>query len=68
MNEYIKLIKEILFQPRAFQSDYCRYNAYLVAEAASRGHISCVVQGERKNRWYVTKKGLGFLRHHNIEV
>lgn len=68
MNEYLKILREILLNPRTFQCDFVRYQAALIAEMASRGHISCVIQGMPKSRWYVTRKGLGFLRHNRIEV
>lgn len=68
MDKYLKLLLEVHAHPKAFQSDYARYNAYLIAEAASRGHITSVVNGIPVGRWYVTTEGLLFLQHNGIEV
>lgn len=40
MSEYLKVLAAIKGCPKSFQSNYVRNNAALVAEAASRGHIS----------------------------
>lgn len=68
MGQYLEMLKDILFRPKHFQSDFCRYNAALVAEAASRGHISSVVQGAPKGKWFITKAGLEMLEDNNVEV
>lgn len=41
------------------QSDYCRYNAKMIAEMASRGHITCIDKTTRLagNRWLLTRSG-----------
>jgi hypothetical protein len=44
------------------QSDFARENAFIIAEAASRGHISSVLSGTATNSWYVTIKGFTLLK------
>lgn len=41
------------------QSDYCRFNARMIAEMASRGHITSFNRHIRQagNRWYLTPSG-----------
>lgn len=41
------------------QSDYCRYNSKMIAEMASRGHITCIDKTTRLagNRWFLTSEG-----------
>ena len=55
MNEYLKRLREIQKKPRHVQSDYARYNAAWIAEAATRGHIGFY------GLWYLTKSGMDFL-------
>lgn len=62
MNSYLKVLYEIYTKPRNLQSDFARYNAQLVAEAASRGHISCIIAGVATNKWYITIGGAEFLK------
>lgn len=61
MNQYLKFLYEIYTNPRHLQSDYCRYNAKFVAEAASRGHITSLLAGISVNKWYITIGGMEFL-------
>lgn len=63
MTEYVNFLKYIkLFTPK-FQSDYCRYNAKLVAEAASRGHISCIDWNHQAtSKWKLTHLGYDVLK------
>lgn len=68
MNEYLKVLLECHKHPKAFQSDYARQYASYIAEAASRGHISCVLNGLPTVRWYVTTEGLKFLNDNGMEV
>lgn len=67
MNELLFVIHTIRLHPRYLQSDFCRYNAFAVAEAASRGYISSVCHGEAYNRWFVTKKGLELLQEEGYD-
>lgn len=63
MNDYIKVLQAIKGCPKTFQSNYVRNNASLVAEAASRGHISCLgADGRNQGAWEVTALGALFLQ------
>ena len=44
------------------QSDFAREHAFIIAEAASRGHISSVLSGAATNSWYVTANGFKLLK------
>lgn len=57
MNEYLKVLHALYMNPRHLQSDFARYNAKIIAEAASRGHITCLLAGIATNKWYLTIKG-----------
>lgn len=62
MSEYLKLLSAFKHYPRAFQANYCRHNANLVAEAASRGHITCLdAKGRSLGVWEITAQGTKFL-------
>jgi len=61
LNKYLEVLRELYKQPRKLQSDFCRYNAFQIAEAASRGHIASVHGGFAANRWSITQEGLRFL-------
>lgn len=65
MSDYLKVLLAIKRQPKTFQSNYVRQYADLVAEAASRGHISCL-NGEGRNNgaWELTALGVSFLYCH----
>lgn len=63
MSEYLKVIAAIKACPKTFQSNYVRLHAALVAEAASRGHISCLTtSGRNGGAWEVTASGVRFLK------
>lgn len=63
MSDYLKVLQAIKSCPKTFQSNYVRNNASLVAEAASRGHISCLsVDGRNAGAWEVTGSGVEFLK------
>ncbi len=61
MNDYIKVLKAIELQPKAFQGNHFRRHAPLYAEAASRGHISCLIDGINTNLWRISLSGKSFL-------
>lgn len=62
MSDYLKVLQAIKSCPKSFQSNYVRNNASLVAEAASRGHISCLTTGGRNaGLWEITASGVMFL-------
>ena len=62
MSEYLKILAAIKSCPKSFQSNYVRNNASLVAEAASRGHLSCLTaNGRNAGAWEITAAGVEFL-------
>lgn len=63
MHQYIKFLTHIrLFHPK-LQADFCRENAKLIAESASRGHITSLnFWGEATNRWELTYKAYDILK------
>lgn len=62
MSDYLKVLAGIKSCPKSFQSNYVRNHAALVAEAASRGHISCLTVGGRNGgAWEITTSGVRFL-------
>ena len=62
MSEYLRVLAALKSCPKSFQSNYVRNNSALVAEAASRGHISCLsVDGRNAGAWEVTGAGVLFL-------
>lgn len=65
MYKYLELLSYLSVSPKELQSDYVRYNAKLIAEAASRGHITCIVFGVPTNKWFITNKGRKFLEKFN---
>lgn len=63
MSEYLQVLATIKSCPKTFQSNYVRNHADLVAEAASRGHISCLsVDGRNAGAWEVTAEGVRFMK------
>lgn len=57
MHKYLMFLGYIDVHPPKLQSDFCRYKAKLVAEAASRGHITCFCFGKPTNKWHLTAEG-----------
>lgn len=64
MHKYLMFLGYIEFNSPKLQSDFCRYKAKLVAEAASRGHITCFWYGKPTNKWHLTTEGLDLYNHH----
>ena len=63
MSDYLKVLQAIKGCPKTFQSNYVRNNASLVAEAASRGHISWLTtSGRNGGAWEITASGTRFLK------
>ncbi|AJT60829.1 hypothetical protein [Ralstonia phage phiITL-1] len=62
MNDLIKVCTAIHQDPKAFQSDYARKHAYHIAEAASRGLITCITMGLNRGKWFVTQAGLELVK------
>lgn len=61
MNKYLSVLRMVLSEVKTLQSDYVRANVFLVAEAASRGHITALSGGKSCNRWFLTLEGHKFL-------
>lgn len=61
MNKYLSMLRMVSSEVKTLQSDYVRANVFLVAEAASRGHISSISNGKSYNRWFLTLSGHKFL-------
>lgn len=57
MHKYLMFLGYIDAHPPKLQSDFCQYKAKLVAEAASRGHITCFCFGKPTNKWHLTTEG-----------
>lgn len=61
MNNYISVLRHIMAEAQTFQSNHFRGNAAFYAEAASRGHISCLRDGRNAGKWYITMSGHSFV-------
>lgn len=61
MNKYLAMLRMVLSEVKTLQSDYVRANVFIVAEAASRGHITSLSGGKSFNRWFLTLEGHKFL-------
>lgn len=61
MNELIKTITGVRRYMPTFQSNFSRKKAHHIAEAASRGYITCIDTGINQGKWMVTQAGLKFL-------
>ncbi|ARV77588.1 hypothetical protein [Pasteurella phage vB_PmuP_PHB02] len=62
MNEYLKLLQFVKVSVVTFKSNYARNNAGLIAEAASRYHITCLnANGRNCGHWVLTNSGSNFL-------
>lgn len=69
MDEYLRVLSGIKKESKTFQSNYVRNNASLVAELASRSHISCLdTAGRNTGVWQATASGVAFLRKHRATV
>ena len=64
MHKYLMFLGYIDANSPKLQSDFCRYKAKLVAEAASRGHITCFWFGKPTNKWHLTAEGLELYNSH----
>lgn len=62
MNEYLKVLNSIRQQCTTFKSNFSREYASLIAEGASRGHITCLTaNGRNCGVWQISAKGMKFL-------
>lgn len=64
MHKYLMFLGYIDVHTPKLQSDFCRYNAKLVAEAASRGHITCFWFDKPINKWQLTAEGFELCKYH----
>lgn len=62
LNKYLETLCKMMNKQYTLQSDFAREHAFIIAEAASRGHISSVLSGTVTNAWYVTAKGFKLLK------
>lgn len=62
LNKYLETLCKMMQKQYRLQSDFAREHAFIIAEAASRGHISSVLSGTATNSWYVTAKGFKLLK------
>ncbi|MDT8900638.1 hypothetical protein [Anaeroselena agilis] len=68
MDEYIQVLLKIIFKPRTFQCDFAREHAAKIAEMASRGHITCILNGRVFPKWYGTKAAMDFITQHGVKI
>ena len=61
MNHYLEILNYVRLTQPKLKSDLARLEAYLVAEDASRGHITTVIAGRAAFRWCITQEGIKFL-------
>lgn len=62
LNKYLETLCKMMHKQYTLQSDFAREHAFIIAEVASRGHISSVLSGTATNAWYVTAKGFKLLK------
>lgn len=62
LNKYLETLAQMMFKQYKLKSDFARENAFIIAEAASRGHITSVLSGTATNSWFVTSKGYTLLK------
>ncbi|NBK20420.1 MAG: hypothetical protein EOM68_00125 [Spirochaetia bacterium] len=62
MSDYLIFLMNIKSCPKTFSSDYARREAGMVAEAASRGHITALsADGTNQGAWEITARGALFI-------
>ena len=60
---YLLLLYQIFCDPITLQSNLARREAFYIAEAASRGHLTSLVDKTiATNKWYVTSLGKKLLK------
>lgn len=67
MNELIDAITRCHQDPQRFQSNWSRANAYIIAEAACRGLITCLVGGVNIGQWVATARGIDMVERGDCE-
>jgi len=64
VDKYLKLLFTVKMEPKTFKSNYAREHASEIAEAASRGHLTCLNGcGINAGVWTVTARGVRLLKH-----
>lgn len=61
MNSLLAVIKKLQKEPKTFQSDWARSNAYALAEAVSRGYVTCLQAGVNTGKWMATAEGINLV-------
>lgn len=65
MDDYLRVLFTVSREPKTFKSNYARDHASDIAEAASRGHLTCLNGcGINSGVWTVTAKGTRLLKQH----
>lgn len=59
---YLNVLYQVLWDTPKTQSNFARGESIYIAEAASRGHISSIINGSVTNSWSVTTKGKRLLK------
>lgn len=62
LNKYLTTLFRLMVNQYTLQSDFSRKNAFIIAEAASRGHITSILSGVAQNAWFITSKGCDLLK------
>lgn len=62
LNKYLTTLFKLMIHQYTLQSDFARQNAFIIAEAASRGHITSILSGVAQNSWFITNKGCELLK------
>lgn len=62
LNQYLTVLFKMMTNQYKLQSDFARANAFIIAEAASRGHITSILSGVAQNSWFVTSEGMKLLK------
>ena len=68
MNHYLETLMFIRFNPLKFQADFARSHARHIAEASSRGHITCVQNGINAGHWMLSDFGHSFLQLNMVKL
>lgn len=65
MDDYLRVLFTMKMEPKTFKSNYARDHAQEIAEAASRGHLTCLNGcGINSGVWTVTARGVRLLKQH----
>jgi phosphotransacetylase len=62
LNRYLETLYQLMIHQYKLQSDFARSHAFIIAEAASRGHVTSILSGVAQNSWFVTSEGHKLLK------